>query len=655
MNLTGRISIVGIPLTIWMFLPGTPAAAQGCIEPAAEVVSWWPFDDGTAEDIIDSNDGILLSGTPAPGMVAGALSFFGTDNRIDIPDNPNLRMDNPFTVEGWIRLASPGTGVPQMIIYKGGQDFLVPIPGGSACPCNYNLQITGDGHALFNVRPNYFVDGVHDAVVISAVPIIDDTFHHIAGVYDGEKILLYVDGALAGEDDSKEHYFQQYGVVTSPDPVNIGYHDHRLLGPIGFLEGIVDEITIYDRALSGAEIAAIFASGNAGKCKHTELAIASDIPAAESETVDVGIDFTSGGRGVAATAFSIDYDESCLDFDDTDADPIDGIPDAIDLQVPADFNVTVFHDLGDEDGEIDVSIVDFTPPVATLPDGPLITATFTAACSPAPGATITAPVAFSADPSPSFAGNLAGDIAGGAVDGSVTIHPGPRGDCNGNGELAAADLVAVGLEIFDGDGAFWADVPGGAFDGSLVGCDANADTAVDAGDVSCAVLRIFGDTCSSSSRLAWRPPAVLRIDGTPRFKPGKPLHVPVRFESRGHGVSSLAFSLDLETRHLRFDPADFDRNGVPDSVRFPTGAPALTAVRFDRDDRDGELDVMLALAPGSTFEDGLLLEIELVPVRRGRAGKALRFSDTPEASFGGLGGESVPGQTVLGHGGALHR
>jgi len=57
----------------------------------------------------------------------------------------------------------------------------------------------------------------------------------------------------------------------------------------------------------------------------------------------------------------------------------------------------------------------------------------------------------------------------------------------------AADLSALTLEIFDGDGMAAVNAPGGTFAGSPSGCDANADTAIDAGDLACAVRRIFGE------------------------------------------------------------------------------------------------------------------------------------------------------------------
>ncbi|MEM7354531.1 MAG: kelch repeat-containing protein, partial [Acidobacteriota bacterium] len=376
------------------------------------------------------------------------------------------------------------------------------------------------------------------------------------------------------------------------------------------------------------------------------LTIADDIPAAEGEQVDVNIDFTAGSVGIAATTFSVDYDQACLDFDDTDANPVDGLPDAIEILVPGDFSVTVFHDLGDDDGEIDIAIADFNPPIATLPDGPLVRITFTTTCSPALGSTISTPVVFSADPAATFSDDLAQDVPGTTTDGSVRIYPGPRGDCNGNGLVTAADLVAAGLEIFDGDGSLWVDAPGGTFVGSPVGCDANADTHIDAGDVSCTIRLIFGGTCGGGNFSAGTA-SELRIDGSPIFQTGETIRIPVRLHSHGVAISSLAFSLDFDPVYLRFVAGDQDQDGMPDAVHLAGLAPDLTSVQFDHRDGDGEIDFLLSLTDGSTFPDGVLVEIELRALRRGRLSSALRFSDAPPASFGTLSGASAPGQTLI--------
>ena len=76
-----------------------------------------------------------------------------------------------------------------------------------------------------------------------------------------------------------------------------------------------------------------------------------------------------------------------------------------------------------------------------------------------------------------------------------TITPTParaRGDCNADNVVNAADVSAMVLEIFDGDGNTPAGVPGGTFPGDPIGCNANADAVVDAGDLACVARILFG-------------------------------------------------------------------------------------------------------------------------------------------------------------------
>ncbi len=74
-----------------------------------------------------------------------------------------------------------------------------------------------------------------------------------------------------------------------------------------------------------------------------------------------------------------------------------------------------------------------------------------------------------------------------------TATPGrQRGDCNADNAVDAADVSALTIEIFDGDGMTPAGVPSGSFAGDPVGCNANADAVVDAGDLSCVVRLVLG-------------------------------------------------------------------------------------------------------------------------------------------------------------------
>ena len=367
-----------------------------------------------------------------------------------------------------------------------------------------------------------------------------------------------------------------------------------------------------------------------------------DAATAAGEIVDVGIELTGSEHDIAALAFSIDYDETCLDFDPTDAND-DGLPDAINFQVPAAFSVTVFPDLGDPDGEIDVLIFNI-PPINTLADGVLSTITFQTTCTPTGNETLLAPVRFSSGPPPSF-GNTGGQsVPGLAFDGAVSILDGQRGNCNGDDDgVNAGDLSACGLELFDGDGSFWLDVPGGTFEGSPVGCDANADTKVDAGDVSRKGLLIFAPApmdppTDVPGGTAGVPE--LSIPMTLPVEPGGTVIVPVRFESHGHAINSLVFSLDFDQAKLSFDDTD------PDAVRFFGIDTSVQSVSFQPEDEGGELDFIIADlgSDPQLLADGLLVEIELqVLIPDDVLASAVVFSRDPQASFGDVAGSSVPG------------
>ena len=67
----------------------------------------------------------------------------------------------------------------------------------------------------------------------------------------------------------------------------------------------------------------------------------------------------------------------------------------------------------------------------------------------------------------------------------------PRGDCNHDNAINSADVSSTVIEIFDGDGKAAIDVAGGSFAGDPIGCDSNADSIIDAGDLSCLIRIIF--------------------------------------------------------------------------------------------------------------------------------------------------------------------
>ena len=380
------------------------------------------------------------------------------------------------------------------------------------------------------------------------------------------------------------------------------------------------------------------------------LIIPESIPGAADQRIDVPVILTNDGAGLGGTSFSVDYDESCLSLSNEDTNG-DGLPDSVTYHGPAGYQVFADHDETDTDGELDVSIFGSTS-VAPLPSGKLISIDFSAACNPSADNPRTAHMLFSHSPAPTFGDLSARDISGSAFDGSVLIHGGLRGDCNSGGSLGVADLTAGELEIFDTDGTFWADTPGGSFSGNPLGCDANADTAVDAGDLSCIHRLIFGESCSTSSNT--REPSLAQAGHLQlgpweaRIENNRIVSI-LKLESFNKNLNSLVLSLDLDTSLFTFDPSDNNSDGIPDSVKLPVYQPSNTKVYWNPMDSDGEIDLVLTnpgISSSAAFPEQLTVEIELEILNPTAFSEGtyivqpLQFSMAPAPSLGDVLGRS---------------
>lgn len=147
-----------------------------------------------------------------------------------------------FTIDTWVRLDTPGAPVKDIerfvTIY--GPGTIALRHDGSTNPGQLYFYMDVDGRAR-HIRS----DGV----------LRVGAFMHIAATYDGSVLRLYLDGA---EMDS----LPVKGSVTAGS------------GGVGLscsteesLYGLLDEVSIYNRALIPEEILAIYQAGSAGKCK----------------------------------------------------------------------------------------------------------------------------------------------------------------------------------------------------------------------------------------------------------------------------------------------------------------------------------------------------------------------------------------------------
>ena len=222
------------------------------VEPPAGMVSWWPG-DGHAMDIIDGNDGALQNGaTFADGKVSHAFSLDGVDDFVLVPDSPNLNITGDVTVDLWAKRTS--FGAISFLIAKGG-GFI----GGVDVPTAYLLGFnpSDELRASFELADGSGVD-------LTAQAVVDDAFHHYAYVRGSNTHELFIDGVLVTggtftgiPGDISGLLLVIGGLRTDSDPT--GFESHFV--------GLIDEIEIFNRALTADEIRAIFEAGSAGKVK----------------------------------------------------------------------------------------------------------------------------------------------------------------------------------------------------------------------------------------------------------------------------------------------------------------------------------------------------------------------------------------------------
>jgi len=156
-----------------------------------------------------------------------------------------------------------------------------------------------------------------------------------------------------------------------------------------------------------------------------ELSIPSELSVVAGTMITVPVAFKSHEQEISGIGFSIDYDQDqdCLRIDPSDDDG-DGLPDSITSAIPPQFSLSVSINEQDGDGEIDIVIADFSPPLAALSDTEaLVTLQFTASCQPTNPEGRVAEVKFSSQPAVSFSDPSGREIAGRAIDGSVLVLP----------------------------------------------------------------------------------------------------------------------------------------------------------------------------------------------------------------------------------------
>lgn len=214
------------------------------------VVSWWP--GANTKDAAGPNDGVLVNGALIDrGRIGRGFSLDGSNQYVMVPFHPSLDVAQGSIVF-WMRAdpSNPMNGCCQGLVTT--DHFAVEISGG-------HDPIVGVNFFVFTTNGGFVhtSDGNGGGAVVSP-----GEWHHIAGTYDGSRLQLYVNGEPWG------NAVLHTGDIVPMSPgsfLAIGSEDGRMgcQGCIGtrYFHGQIDEIAIYDRGLSAAEVRQLFRGG----------------------------------------------------------------------------------------------------------------------------------------------------------------------------------------------------------------------------------------------------------------------------------------------------------------------------------------------------------------------------------------------------------
>ncbi|HEX5702865.1 MAG TPA: protein kinase [Pyrinomonadaceae bacterium] len=218
-----------------------------CASTPPGLVGWWPG-DGDTSDLAGFNSGSLFGSVKfEQGKVDQAFSLDGSSFvTVGNPAAVSL-VNTQMTMDGWIKPRVNAIGIYFGKTEYGKNPYLLLFSRGvSARFKSAGQEVPVHAFSDFPSNTKFYVPPI-------------DQWTHIALTYDGEQIRIYVNGTLMGQ-------AAKTGNIDGDNvPFNIGGRaDDQGTGKFN---GLIDEVELFNRALSAGEIRMIFEAGGDGQCK----------------------------------------------------------------------------------------------------------------------------------------------------------------------------------------------------------------------------------------------------------------------------------------------------------------------------------------------------------------------------------------------------
>ena len=204
------------------------------------LVAYYPISGNAFDESGNGNDGTVYGAVLEDdryGNPGSAYSFDGVDDYIQIAYSSSLH-PSVFSLSAWFNTTDNGRGT-----------IITSDPDAYYCNHGYELGVQ-NGYGWFNTDPS---SGCNDGKIVwSNNTLNDGLWHHMVAIFDGSKMMLYVDGVIQNNITPTSTYSKPNSYLT------LGRTKYSFGGDQRYFDGFIDDIRIYNRALSEYEIKELF-------------------------------------------------------------------------------------------------------------------------------------------------------------------------------------------------------------------------------------------------------------------------------------------------------------------------------------------------------------------------------------------------------------
>ncbi len=228
--------VVGPEIPVIIINPDEDPDSQ-CLPSPSEIIHWWTGDD-SGQDLIQGSEAVSRNGADyASAWMGNGFSLDGKNDFFEILDVADLDQLQEITISFWMKPTRFGGRLVDKITPGKSDGFLVDLPG---------------DRIRFILRNH---------VIVGSTPISTDRFTYVVCTFDGEAMSIYLNGKLDFNRRARTL------IPVNNLPLRIGASSHG----VNNFSGLIDELSIYSRALSAAKIANLYSTGEFGMCKSVTI------------------------------------------------------------------------------------------------------------------------------------------------------------------------------------------------------------------------------------------------------------------------------------------------------------------------------------------------------------------------------------------------